>query len=73
MLGSKPLNVIVLGIMATVTLLNMGLILNFATASGQALVAAFNSQSIFLFAGAEFAAVLLAYILHKQKTLPAKA
>ena len=71
MLGVKPLNMIVLGIMSAITVLNLGLILNFVTASGQALAATFDSQSIFLFAGAEFAAVLLAYIAHKQKTSPA--
>ena len=72
MAGMKLLNIVVVGIMAVITILNTGLVLNFSTASGHALAAAFNSQSLFLFAGAELAAVLLAYIVYKQKTSPAK-
>ena len=71
MAGVKQLNVIVIAIMAVVTALNMGLILNFFAASGQALAAALNSQSIFLLAGAELALVLLAYVTYRQKTGPA--
>ena len=56
--------------MAAITLLNMGLLVNFIAASGQALATLFNGQSIFLFAAIELAAVLIAYILYKQKTAP---
>ncbi|CAA0118670.1 Uncharacterised protein [Halioglobus japonicus] len=72
MAGMKQLNMVVVTIMALITVLNTGLVLNFFIASGQALAAAFNSQSIFLFAGAELAAVLLAYIVYKQKTSSAQ-
>tara|TARA_R110002049_G_scaffold56036_20_gene154938 strand:+ start:2141 stop:2362 length:222 start_codon:yes stop_codon:yes gene_type:complete len=72
MTGVKQLNVIVIAIMAVITMLNMGLVLNFFAASGQTLAAAFNSQNIFLLAGAELAAVLLAYIVYRQKAGPAK-
>ena len=70
MVGVRQLNMFVLFIMAAVTLLNMGLAVNFVAASGQALVATFNGQTIYLFAGIELVAVLLAYILHKQKADP---
>ena len=65
MAGIRQLNIVVLSIMAAITLLNMGLLVNFIAASGQALAALFNGQSIFL-----LAAVLIAYILYKQKTAP---
>ena len=68
MLGIKQLNMIVLSFMAAITLLNLGLAVNFFAASGQALAALFNGQSIYLLAGVELAAVLLAYVLHRQKT-----
>tara|TARA_R110002124_G_scaffold50103_1_gene146150 strand:+ start:6598 stop:6819 length:222 start_codon:yes stop_codon:yes gene_type:complete len=70
MAGIRQLNIVVLSIMAAITLLNMGLLVNFIAASGQALAALFNGQSIFLFAAIELAAVLIAYILYKQKTAP---
>jgi Mg/Co/Ni transporter MgtE len=72
MAGVKRLNVIVIAIMAVVTALNMGLVVNFFAVGGQAFAAAFNSQNIFLLAAAELAAVLLAYIAYKQKIDPAK-
>ncbi|MCB1706103.1 MAG: hypothetical protein KDI17_14660 [Halioglobus sp.] len=70
MAGIRQLNIVVLSIMVAVTIVNMGLLVNFITASGRALAALFNGESIFLFAAVELAAVLLAYIFHKQKTSP---
>lgn len=73
MVGIKQFNMILLSIMAAITVLNMGLALNFVAASGRALAALFNSESIFLFAGIELATVLLAYIVHKQMTNPERS
>ncbi len=73
MLGMRQLNMIVLCVMLSITIVNVALVLNFVTASGLALAGAFNSQTIFIFAGVELAAVLVAYIAHKQKTAPVKA
>jgi uncharacterized membrane protein len=66
--ANKRMNMIVLSIMAAITLFNMGLAVNFFAASGRALAALFTNESIFLFAGVELIVVLLAYILHRQKT-----
>lgn len=70
MAGTPQLNMLVFSIMAVVTVLNTGLVLNFFTASGQALATLFSSQSIFLLAAVELVLVILAYVLHKQKTTP---
>jgi hypothetical protein len=69
--GIRQSNMVVFSIMAAITVLNMALVLNFVTASGQALATLFSSESVFLFAAVELAAVLLAYVLHKQKTTQA--
>lgn len=73
MVGIRQLNMIVFSIMAAITVLNMGLLINFVTAGSQALATLFSSESIFLFAAVELAAVLVAYVLHKQKTTPANS
>lgn len=70
MAGTRQINMIVFSIMAVVTVLNTGLVLNFVTASGQALATLFSSQSIFLFAAVELVLVIVAYVLHKQKSTP---
>ncbi len=70
MAGVKQLNMIVLFIMGAITLLNLGLTINFVAASGQALAASLSRESVYLLAGTELAIVLLAYIVHKQKTTP---
>lgn len=72
MVAMKQLNVIVLSILTAITVLNAGLALNYFT-SGQALAATFTSETIFLFAAVELAAVLTAYVIYKQRTFPARA
>lgn len=54
-------------IMAAITLLNIVLAINFLSASGRALAAAFNSQTIFLLAGFELVAVLTTYVVIKHR------
>lgn len=70
MVAVKQLNVLVLAIMIAITVLNLGLTFNFAAASG---VAIFSTETIFLIAAIELAAVLLAYIVYKQQAFPAQA
>lgn len=56
-----------LSIMAAITVLNIVLAINFLGASGRALAAAFNSQTIFLLAGFELIAVLATYVVIKHR------
>jgi hypothetical protein len=69
MVAVRQLNLLVLAIMIAITVVNLGLALNFAAASGQALAAVFSTEAIFLIAAIELAAVLLAYICYKQQAL----
>jgi len=70
MVAVKPLNALVLAIMVAITVLNLGLVLNFAAASGHALEALFSTETVFLVAAVELAAVLLAYIVYRQQAFP---
>lgn len=56
-------------IMAAITLLNIVLAINFLSANGRALAAAFNSQTIFLLAGIELVTVLTAYVVSKHRPI----
>lgn len=60
---------VALSIMAAITLLNIVLAINFLSANGRALAAVFNSQTIFLLAGIELAAVLTAYVVSKHRPI----
>jgi lipoprotein signal peptidase len=73
MVAVKQLNVLVLTIMIAISVLNLGLTFNFAAASGAAFAAIFSTETIFLIAAIELAAVLLAYIVYKQQSFPAQA
>lgn len=69
----KSMNIFVLSIMGAITLFNAGLAVNFFAASGRALAALFNSETIFLFAGIELIVVLLTYIVHRHLSASAHA
>jgi hypothetical protein len=69
----RQINVLVLAIMIAITALNLGLVLNFAAAGGYAPAAVFRTETIFLIAAIELAAVLLAYIFYKQRAFPPQA
>lgn len=58
---------VAISIMAAITVLNTFLAINFLSASGLALAAAFNSQTIFLLAGFELVAVLTTYVVIKHR------
>ena len=60
---------VAMSIMAAITLLNIVLAINFLSANGRALAAAFNSQTIFLLAGIELVAVLTAYVVSKHRPI----
>jgi hypothetical protein len=62
-------NSFALAIMAAVTLLNAGLAINFISANGRALAAAFNGQNIFLLAGVELIVVLTTYVVSKHRRI----
>jgi len=62
-------NSVALLIMAAITLLNIVLAINFVSANGRALAAIFNSQTIFLLAGAELIAVLTSYVVSKHRPI----
>jgi hypothetical protein len=70
MVAVKQLNMLVLAIMIAITVVNLALTFNFAAASGQALAAIFSTETIFLIAAIELAAVLLAYVFYKQRAFP---
>ncbi len=55
-------------ILAVVTLLNIGLAINFVSANGRALAAVFSGQSIFLLAGFELVTVLATYVVTKHRS-----
>lgn len=65
-LDDKPHKLALL-IMAAITALNMALAINFVSASGRALAAAFNGQTIFLLAGFELIVVLTTYVVIKNR------
>lgn len=74
MVAAKQLDVVVLAIMIAITAVNLGLALNFAAIiSQQALVATISTETIFLIAAIELAAVLLAYVFYKQRAFPSHA
>ena len=62
-------------IMAAITLLNIVLAINFLSANGRALAAAFTSQTIFLLAGFELVAVLTTYVVikHRHMRMPPRS
>lgn len=62
-------NTLALSIMTAIIVLNTALAVNFVGASGRALAAVFNSQTIFLLAGVELIAVLVTYVVSKYKPI----
>lgn len=70
MVAVRHVNVLALAIMVAITVVNVGLVLNFAAASGQAPAAILSTETVFLIAALELAVVLLAYIFYKQQAFP---
>lgn len=60
-------HMIAVSIMVAITVLNIALAINFLTANGRALAAAFTGQTIFVLAGIELVAVLTTYVVSKYR------
>jgi hypothetical protein len=69
MIPNNKYNTVALSIMLAITLLNIALGINFLSANGRAMAAAFTSQTIFLLAAVELIAVLAAYVVSKNRLI----
>jgi hypothetical protein len=69
MIQHSKYNAVALFIMVAITLLNIALAVNFLSANGRALAAAFTSQTIFVLAGVELIAVLATYVVCKYRPI----
>jgi hypothetical protein len=67
MIANTKNNTLALSIMVAITLLNIALAVNFLSANGRAMAAAFTSHTIFMLAGIELIAVLVTYVVSTHR------
>jgi hypothetical protein len=59
-----------MSLMVLITLLNLGLAINFIAASDSGLARIFNSQNIYVLAAMQMVLVLMAYVACKYRPVP---